>query len=192
MSYHFFAYLNRMKWIERWNLMRCVSRENIMEHTASTAIVAHALGVINNEVFGGGADANRMAVCALFHDVGEVITGDLPTPVKYFNGEINKAYKGLEAVANQKLLSMLPDAFQETYAELLTADEDSYERQLVKAADKLSAYIKCLEEMKSGNDEFKKALLSTEAGLKSMDLPEVRYFMEHFIESYSLTLDELE
>lgn len=192
MGYNFFAYLNRMKYIERWSLMRSVTRENIMEHSGQVAQIAHALAVINNRIFGGSADPGKAAVLALFHETGEVITGDLPTPVKYFNNKIKSAYKELEKTANDKLLTMLPDELKDVYTEALEPDIMSVEYILVKAADKLSAYIKCVEEVKSGNKEFQKALKTIEEALKQSDIPEIGYFMDKFIKGYTLTLDELD
>lgn len=191
MAYNFFAYLSRLKYIERWSLMRNVSKENVLEHTAQVAQLAHCLALINNKVFGGVADANKAAVIALYHETGEVITGDLPTPVKYFNEDTKNAYKGLEKVANEKLLAMLPSFLQGEFSAIVNCGE-GLEYRLVKAADKLAAYIKCLEEVKSGNNEFTKALKATERALEETNLPEVKYFMENFIKGFSLTLDELD
>jgi Predicted hydrolases of HD superfamily len=192
MRYDFFSYIDRLKYIGRWNLMRSIRPENVLEHTAETAQIAHALALINNRIFKGNADPGKAAALALFHETGEVMTGDLPTPVKYFNAEISSAYSSIEKAANEKLLSMLPSELKEDYRSLLEPDRTSYEYKLVKAADKLSAYIKCVEELKGGNKEFLKAEKSTKEKLDSLDLPEVEYFMENFVRSYSLTLDELE
>ena len=190
---HFFAYMARMKLIKRWSLMKSVSEENIAEHSAQVAQIAHALAVIKNRKFGGELNADRIATMALYHETSEVLTGDLPTPIKYYNPEIRKAYKDIEGIANEKLLSMLPEELREDYRELIVEGEDSYERMLVKAADKLSAYIKCVEELRSGNREFAAA----EATLKKeieryYRYDEVRYFCDTFLETFRKTLDELE
>ena len=188
---HFFAYINRMRFIQRWSLMRNSYTENIQEHSHQTAVLAHALAVLRNERFGGQVDVGAVAVAALYHDAGEILTGDMPTPIKYDNPDIQTAYKAVEAVAEQKLLSMLPPDLRPAYDEAITIP-DPHVRDLVKAADKLSAYLKCLEELKAGNDEFRRAAQQTAAALDEMDLPELRYFREHFLPSYRLTLDELE
>ncbi|HOB64796.1 MAG TPA: 5'-deoxynucleotidase [Clostridia bacterium] len=192
MGYNFFAYLSRMKFIKRWSLMHSGVNENVMEHSEQVAQLAHALATINNKIFGGTADVGKCVSLAVFHEAGEVITGDLPTPIKYFNNEIKTAFKGLEAVANEKLLTMLPKEFQDGYRELLSPDTSSYEYKLVKAADKLAAYVKCVEEVKAGNKEFSKALKSISKELDQNALPEVRYFMSNFISGFEKTLDELD
>ena len=153
-------------------------------------MLAHALAVIRNEKFGGHADAGAVAVAALYHDASEILTGDMPTPIKYDNPAIRKAYKEVEAVAEEKLLHMLPEEFQPVYAPILTVTDPETER-LVKAADKLSAYIKCVEELKAGNSEFRDAAAQTRAALEEYELPEVTYFLETFMPSFSLTLDQL-
>ena len=191
--YNFFAYMSRMKLIRRWSLMKSVSDENIAEHSAQVAQIAHSLAVIANTMYGKNINADRVTTLALYHESSEVITGDLPTPIKYYNPEIREAYKSIESTANQKLLSMLPRELREEYTPLVEQDTDTYEHKLVKAADKLSAYIKCLEELKSGNREFSKA----EASLKNeveayFELSEVRYFCDKFLASFSKTLDELD
>lgn len=192
-THHFFAFLSRMKYITRWGLMRNTQPENIQEHCLQVAVVAHALAVIKNRFFGGDVNADRVAVVAMYHDSNEIITGDLPTPIKYFNPEISKAYKDVEEVSKRKLLSMLPEGLMDEYASILFHGEQDPEIwRLVKAADRISAYIKCLEEVKAGNREFKKASESILKTIKEMDQPEVKYFMETFMPSFSLTLDELE
>lgn len=190
--HHFFAYLSRMRYINRWGLMRNTFQENIQEHSHMVAVIAHALALIRREVYGGEIDPGQAAAAALYHDAPEILTGDLPTPVKYYNPDIRDAYKQVEAVSAQKLLSMLPAELRGAYAPLLREDYDGQTRALVKAADKLSAYIKCLEELKAGNGEFKQAAEQTRRVLDASDLPEVAYFMEHFLPSFGLTLDELE
>lgn len=189
---HFFAYLARMKFILRWNIMRNTQAENIQEHSLQVAMVAHGLAVIRKRVFGGDADPQRVMALAVFHEVGEVITGDLATPIKYFNPQIKDAYGQLEAVACNRLFEMIPQELREEYRSLLVDKEGEAENwQLVKAADKLCAYLKCVEELKAGNQEFARALKSIEAELKGMGLEEVEYFLERFGPSFSLTLDEL-
>ena len=186
---HFFAYLSRMRFIQRWALMRNTAPENVQEHSHQVAVLAHALAVIRNERFGGHADPGAVAVAALYHDASEILTGDMPTPIKYDNPAIRKAYKDVEAVAEAKLLRMLPEEFQPAYAPILHPDSEV--EQMVKAADKLSAYIKCVEELKAGNNEFREAAAQTRAALEGYGLPEVAYFLETFLPSFSLTLDEL-
>ena len=190
MKSHFFAYISRMRFIQRWALMRNTAPENVQEHSHQVAVLAHALAVIRNEKFGGAVDAGQVAVAALYHDASEILTGDMPTPIKYDNPAIRAAYKDVEAVAEQKLLHMLPEELQDIYAPILTGPGGEIE-QLVKAADKLSAYIKCVEELKAGNNEFREAAAQTRKALEAYDLPEVRYFLDTFMESFSLTLDEL-
>ena len=190
MKSHFFAYIARMRFITRWALMRNTASENVQEHSHQVAVLAHALAVIRNEKFGGQVDPGAVAAAALYHDATEILTGDMPTPIKYFNPAIRNAYKDVETVATEKLLELLPPELQGAYAPLLRP-EDPQVRALVKAADKLSAYIKCLEEVKAGNLEFREAAAQTRAALEAMALPEVAYFMETFLESFSLTLDQL-
>lgn len=190
MKSHFFAYIARMRFITRWALMRNTAPENVQEHSHQVAVLAHALAVIRNEKFGGQVDPGAVAAAALYHDATEILTGDMPTPIKYFNPAIRNAYKDVETVAADKLLELLPPELQEAYVPLLRP-EDPQVRALVKAADKLSAYIKCLEEVKAGNMEFREAAAQTRAALEAMELPEVAYFMETFLESFSLTLDQL-
>ena len=187
---HFFAYVSRMRFIQRWALMRNTAPENVQEHSHQVAVLAHALAVIRNEKFGGNIDAGQVAVAALYHDASEILTGDMPTPIKYDNPAIRKAYKDVEAVAERKLLEMLPEELRAVYAPALTGPGGETEK-LVKAADKLSAYIKCVEELKAGNLEFREAAAQTRTALEAYDLPEVQYFLETFMDSFSLTLDEL-
>ena len=188
---HFFAYIGRMRFINRWALMRNSYMENIQEHSHMTAVLAHALAVIRNQFFDGRVDEGQVAVAALYHDAGEILTGDMPTPIKYYNPAIREAYRQVEQVATDKLLGMLPDELRPTYSAALSPAASEIQ-QLVKAADKLSAYIKCLEELKAGNTEFRQAAEQTRYALEDMELPEVDYFMEHFLPSFKLTLDELE
>ena len=191
MQYKFFALISRMRYIARWGLMRNTFQENIQEHSHMVAVLAHALALIERDILGGSADPDRCAAAALFHDASEILTGDLPTPIKYYNPEIKKAYKRVEAVSCEKLLALLPEKLRPSYAPLLLeSDEDV--AMIVKAADKLSAYLKCVEELKAGNTEFVQAEKQTYRALVDMHLPCLDYFMEHFLESFRLTLDELE
>jgi 5'-deoxynucleotidase len=187
----FFAYINRMKYINRWGLMRNTDTENIQEHSLQVAILAHALCIIRNKYFGGNINADRACVYALYHDANEIITGDLPTPVKYFNPQIKESYRNIEKISKEKLLSMLPEDMQDEYRAILFYEDDEEYRDIIKAADKLSAYIKCVEEVKAGNKEFIQAKESIYKVLKEMNLPELEYFIEHFLPSYSLSLDEM-
>lgn len=189
--YSFFALVSRMKNIGRWSLMRNSSQENVQEHSHMVAVIAHALAVIRRDVFNGDADPGRAAAAALYHDASEIFTGDMPTPIKYHNPDIITAYKKVEALASDKLLSALPELMRPAYEALFTPDGTST-AVLVKAADKLAAYIKCLEELKTGNNEFKSAADQTLGKLKALHLPEVDYFMENFIGAFELTLDELD
>ena len=191
--YNFFAYMSRMKLIRRWSLMKAVTEENIAEHSAQVAHIAHAIAVIARTVYGKDVNADRVATLALYHESSEVITGDLPTPIKYYNPDIKKAYKAIEKVANQRLLDMLPEELKEEYEPLIDPNTKTYEYKLVKAADKLSAYIKCVEELKSGNREFAKAEATLRAEVDAYaELPEVKYFCDNFLASFSKTLDELD
>lgn len=191
MSSSFFAMVNRMKLIDRWALMRNTSKENIAEHSHSVAVIAHALALIGNKKFGKNYDASRAALLALYHDTTEVITGDMPTPVKYYNDEIKNVYKDIEHIAGERLLNMLPEEFKEDYCPFFEAEESDKELwALVKTADKISALIKCIEEHRMGNLEFETALSAQENKINAIDLPEVKYFSEHFLPAYYLTLDE--
>ena len=189
MGSHFFAYVSRMRFIQRWALMRNTAPENVQEHSHQVAVLAHALAVIRNEKFGGSIDPGLAAAAALYHDAREILTGDMPTPIKYGNPAIQSAYKDVEAVAERKLLAMLPEELRGAYAPVLTAVDPEVAR-LVKAADKLSAYIKCVEELKAGNAEFREAAAQTRKALEGYGLPEAAYFLETFMDSFSLTLDE--
>ena len=191
-SSNFFALMARMKYISRWGLMRSTTQENIQEHSLMVAMLAHALAVIRRDVLGGAADPDRCAVIAIFHDAPEILTGDLPTPVKYFNPEISASYKAVERSAAELLLSMLPEALTGAYTPLFTAEEtDAESYALVKAADRLAAYIKCVEELRSGNGEFRRSAAHVGESLDANMLPEVDYFMRHFMDGFELTLDEL-
>ena len=191
MAYHFFPMIARMRYINRWGLMRNTDPENIQEHSHMVAVLAHTLAVIRRDVLGVDCDPGAAAVAALYHDASEILTGDLPTPIKYYNPDIRDAYKQVEAIACRKLTGMLPQRLQDIYAGLLTPADPQVE-ELVKAADKLSAHIKCLEEEKAGNHEFCAAARQTRQALEDMHLPEVDLFLEEFLPSFRLTLDELE
>ena len=190
--YKFFAFINRMKYIKRWSLMRSVKEENIMEHSQQVAVIAHALALINNKIYDGNINVSKVVLLAQYHEVGEVITGDLPTPIKYFNPEIKSAYKDLEKNACEKILGMLPDSLKDEYQEYIIPDETTEEYKLVKCADRLSAYLKCVEEIKAGNSEFKKAKTSIGNELKNLKRAEVDYYLKEFAPAYDLTLDELD
>lgn len=192
MSNNFFAYLSRMRYIDRWGLMRNTFLENIQEHSHMVSVLAHALAVIQNEKFGGTLDVGEAAVAGLYHDAPEILTGDLPTPVKYDNPAIKEAYKAVESVAADKLLSMLPPELAPAFAPYVKEKLEPELLRVVKAADKLSAYLKCVEEVKAGNQEFRQAMEQTRAALKRMELPALDYFMEHFAPAFELTLDELQ
>ena len=188
----FFAFLNRMKYIRRWSLMRSVREENIMEHSLEVSILAHALAVIKNKMFRGQVNIEKVVLLAQYHEVGEVITGDLPTPIKYFNPEIKNAYKDLEALASKKILDTLPDSIKTEYEQYVLPDENSEEYKIVKGADRLSAYLKCVEELKAGNTEFKKAKRTILSDLKNLKREEIDYYLKEFAPAYELTLDELD
>ncbi|UYA61215.1 5'-deoxynucleotidase YfbR [Pectobacterium sp. F1-1] len=189
---HFFAHLSRLKLISRWPLMRNVRTENVSEHSLQVAFVAHALAVIKNRKFDGNLNAERIALLAMYHDASEVLTGDMPTPIKYYNAQIAHEYKKIEKIAQQKLVEMLPEELQQDYRMLL---DDNYtsedERAIVKQADALCAYLKCLEELSAGNAEFMLAKARLEKTLQQRHSPEMDYFMTVFVPSFSLSLDEI-
>lgn len=188
MQSHFYAILSRMKNINRWGLMRNTRQENLSEHSLEVAFIAHALAVISNTRFGGDINPEKVAVAAMFHDTSEIITGDMPTPIKYYNPEIKDAYKKIEAIAEDELINLLPDDMQEKFLPIYHPDEETC--RFIKAADKISALIKCIEEINMGNREFEAAKNSTLTALKEMNLPEVNIFLDEFIGSFYLTLDE--
>ncbi len=188
---HFFAYMARMKLIRRWGLMRNTQQENDAEHAAQVAMIAHALAALHNARFGGSIDAGQVAALGLYHDASEVLTGDLATPIKYFNPEIKTAYQRIEGVAAQKLLDMLPEDMRGAYAPLLTPDTQALAWRFVKAADRIAAYLKCVEELRAGNEEFAQAERSILVSIQAIDLPEVDVFMREFVPSFSLSLDQL-
>lgn len=188
---NFFAYVSRMRYINRWSLMRNSESENIQEHSHMVAVIAHALGVIRRDIFHKDCDPDAAAVVALYHDCSEILTGDLPTPIKYHSREISKAYKEMEELACEKILSTLPEELQGSFRPVFNGEFSEKYHDLVKAADKLSAYIKCIEERRAGNDEFISAEKQTRAILDESPLPEVKYFLEHFIPAFELNLDQL-
>jgi len=192
-GYPFFAMLSRMRHINRWGLMRNTRSENIQEHSLMVAMTAHALALIRNRYFNGNVNPDRVAVIAMYHDCDEILTGDLPTPVKYFNEGILNAYREVESAAKTRLLSMLPEDIRGDYGEIIFFGNDAGDSviwRLVKAADTICAYIKCLEELAGGNSEFATAAKSTKSKLDSIDLPEVGRFMSDYIDSFNLTLDD--
>lgn len=191
MGYSFFAMLSRMKYIDRWALMRNTESENLDSHSKEVAVIAHALAVIGNVRLGKNYNADRAAVLGLYHDAQEIITGDLPTPVKYHNEKILDAYKEIEASATERLVSMLPDDLKSEFMSALTSESDKDLLPLVKAADKLSALIKCIEERKAGNMEFKEAERSTRERIAELNLEEANVFLNEFIGAFELTLDQL-
>ena len=189
---HFFAHLSRLKLIGRWPLMRNVRTENVSEHSLQVAFVAHALAAIKNRKFNGNLNAERVALLAMYHDASEVLTGDMPTPIKYYNPQIAHEYKKIEKIAQQKLLEMLPEELQNDFRSILDEHHHSEDEKLiVKQADALCAYLKCLEELSAGNNEFKQAKARLEKTLQMRHSPEMDYFMQVFIPSFSLSLDEI-
>lgn len=190
-EHNFFALISRMKYIDRWALMRNTETENIQEHSHQVAVLAHALAVIANQRFGAQLDPGRVAVAALYHDATEIITGDMPTPIKYYNSTLRDSYKQVEAAAADRLLSMLPPELRPEFEPYLR-ESDPEIHAYVKAADKLSAYLKCVEEVKAGNSEFRLAKEQTWAALMDKPLPALQYFIDQFLLSFELTLDELQ
>ena len=190
MPYHFFALISRMRYIGRWDLMRNTFRENIQEHSHMVAVLAHALVLIQNRYYGGTLDPGQAVLLALYHDATEILTGDLPTPIKYYNPDLRSAYQTVEDAAARQLLDLLPTELREDYVPLL-AGTDPELAAVVKAADKLDAYLKCVKELKAGNTEFRKAREQTYAALMQNPLPALQHFLLHFLPSFELTLDEL-
>lgn len=191
MDNNFFALISRMRYIERWSLMRNSIHENVQEHSHMVAVLAHALGVIRRDIFGVPCDPDACAAVALYHDASEILTGDLPTPIKYHDDEIMSAYRRVENLASAKLLAMLPEELRGAFEPILTGETERENHDIVKAADKLSAYIKCIEERKAGNNEFVNAERQTLAALKAYNMPELEYFIENFIPAFEKTLDDL-
>jgi len=189
---NFFAFLSRLKFIQRWGLMRNTTNENIQEHSLQVGMIAHGLAVIRNTYFDGEIDPGKVALLGMYHEVAEIFTGDLPTPVKYFNPQIKDVYKGIESLAQKKMYNMLPDELKASYLNLLIHQEEDKELwQIVKAADKICAYLKCVEELKVGNQEFATAFKMIKRELEESKLPEVGFFMDVFVPGFSLSLDEL-
>jgi 5'-deoxynucleotidase len=186
----FYALAARMRNIRRWGLMRNSFEENLLEHSQMTAVLAHALAVIRRDVFGRSAEPEKAAAAALFHDMSEILTGDMPTPVKYLNEDIRRSYKAVESQAEAQLTQLLPAELRPAYTELLQGGSGET-RELVKAADKLAAYIKCIEELRAGNQEFRSAEEQIRKTLEASELPEIAYFMENFLPAFGMTLDEL-
>ncbi len=186
----FFAYISRMKFIKRWGLMRNTYEENIQEHSTQVAMIAHNLALVENKFYGGNYDPNYIMVLAAYHEASEIITGDLPTPIKYYNPQIMKEYKKIENMASRKILKMLPEDLRDDYRDIIDQPNDN-NHKIVKAADKIAAYIKCVEELTAGNREFIQAEKATKQAIDELDLKCVQYFMDTFMESYKLTLDEL-
>ena len=190
-EYRFFALISRMRYITRWGLMRNTYSENIQEHSHMVAVLAHGLALIRRDILGLHAEPERCATAALYHDASEILTGDLPTPIKYYNPDIKDAYKQIEHISSTKLLDMLPQELRESFAPLVYESDETV-HDIVKAADKLSAHIKCIEELKGGNSEFESAAKQTRLALEEMHLPELDWFMEHCLEPFSKNLDQLE
>ena len=191
MANEFYALMGRMRYITRWGLMRNTFSENISEHSHMTAVLAHALALIRRDILKlEGPDPDRCAVAALYHDASEILTGDLPTPIKYYNPDIKVAYKQVERIAGERLLTMLPQQLRDSYEHLVLEDDETV-NPIVKAADKLSAYIKCIEEQKGGNSEFDSAAAQTMASMKEMQLPELDWFIDECLPAFSLNLDQL-
>ena len=191
MANEFYALMGRMRYITRWGLMRNTFSENISEHSHMTAVLAHALALIRRDILGlPTPEPDRCAVAALYHDASEILTGDLPTPIKYYNPDIKDAYKQVERIAGNRLLDMLPPELRASYEHLVLEDEEDV-LPFVKAADKLSAHIKCLEEQKAGNTEFDSAARQTWEAMKAMDRPELNWFLEHCLPASCLNLDQL-
>jgi 5'-deoxynucleotidase len=191
MANEFYALMGRMRYITRWGLMRNTFSENIQEHSHQVAVLAHALALIRRDILHlPGPDPDKCAVAALYHDATEILTGDLPTPIKYYNPEMKAAYKQVEKVAGNRLLDMLPQELRESYAPLVL-EEDKDVLPVVKAADKLSAHIKCLEEQKAGNSEFLSAVTQTRQAMEILDLPELNWFLENCLEPFTRNLDQL-
>lgn len=192
MKSHFYAYISKIRWLQRWGLKRNAVTENVMEHSWEVSVIAHALALIRNRYFGGELDVNSIVVAALYHDCSEVITGDMPSPIKYHSKGITEAYKSIERQAERELLGLLPAELQSDYRKVMLEDEIPAQHHLIiKAADTISAYLKCQMELAAGNAEFSKAAESVKVRLDNFELPEVQYFLNTFSNSYSLTLDEL-
>ena len=190
----FFAFLKRMRFINRWSLMRNTETENIQEHSLEVAMVAHNLAALKNEYFGGNVDINKVAVIAMYHEVSEIFTGDMPTPIKYFNNTIKDAYKEIENAAADRLCSLLPEDFRKDMEEIIkqSGKDDLKLKRFVKAADRFSALIKCIEELRMGNEEFREAKNGIEKSISDMNMPEADVFTNEFLPAFSLSLDEMQ
>ena len=191
MHSHFYAYMARMKLIRRWSLRRNTREENDQEHSLQVAMISHALAVIRNKRYGGSINIEKVMLLATYHEAPEVITGDIATPIKYFNPKIKNSFKAIERMASEQLLDYLPEDLRSEYEPLLLPDEETEEWKLVKAADKISAYLKCLEEEGYGNQEFMAAKQNIESSIRALNLPEVNDFMDQFAPSFMLPLDGL-
>ena len=191
MSNSFFAFAFRMKYINRWGLMKNSRYENLTEHSAQTAMIAHCLAVIGNKIYSKSYDPDRIALFALYLDVSELVTGDLPTPVKYYNDDILKSYREIEEHAKEQILKKLPSELYDEYFDIINENCSDDERKIIKSADKLCALIKCIEEVKNGNSEFTKAHESSFQSVENTDLDEVKYFIDNMLPAFYLTLDEL-
>ena len=192
MKSHFYAYISKIRWLQRWGLKRNTVPENVMEHSWEVAAIAHALALIGNRYFGGQLDVNAVVVSAIYHDCSEVITGDMPSPIKYHSPEITNAYKAIERQAEGELLSLLPEDLQSDYESVIIQEKIPHEHhRIIKAADTIAAFIKCQTEVAAGNSEFDKAAETIRQRLKELDCPEVHFFLDTFASSYTLTLDEL-
>ncbi len=189
MDYKFFAFMSRMRYIDRWSLMRNTTKENNAEHSLMVCFIAHCLAEIENTFYGGNYDSCKIGMMGAYHETSEVVTGDLPTPIKYFSTEMRDAYKSVEAVAREQILNTLPDRLRDGFDYLINADEKDY--KLVKYADKITAYVKCVEEIASGNNEFKSAGESIEKELRSYGSDSVEYFLDNFVNAFKMTLDEI-
>ena len=191
MANEFYALMGRMRYITRWGLMRNTFSENIQEHSHQVAVLAHALALIRRDILQlSGPDPDKCAVAALYHDASEILTGDLPTPIKYYNPDIKTAYKQVERIAGERLLDMLPPALRASY-EHLVLEDDEIVTPIVKSADKLSTYIKCVEEQKAGNTEFDSAAKQSMEAMQKMDMPELQWFIDNCLEPFSLNIDQL-
>jgi 5'-deoxynucleotidase len=189
---HFFAYISKIRWIVRWGLKRNAITENVMEHSWEVSTISHVLALIHNRIFDGDIDANAVAVAALYHDCSEVITGDMPSPIKYHSDGIKNAYKAIESEAERELVELLPEPLQDDFkATMIEENINPDHKRFIKAADTLSAYLKCQSELAAGNQEFAKAAEDIKQRLQQLAMPEVNYFLETFAPSYQLTLDEL-
>lgn len=192
MQHHFFAYLSKMRWIHRWGMKRNAIQENVMEHSFEVGVIAHNLAIVAREKFGRDIDPGQVLAAAIYHDISEALTGDLPSPIKYHNRKIRDAYKEVEQTAELEMLSTLPAELRDTYEEFVLHDKQSESvKTLVKAADLVASLIKCKAEVNAGNREFSKAVFDVESRLQAMELPEVDYFLQRFMPSFDLTLDEL-